>query len=65
MNPRPGPPGSWTRLAIDDDKARDAIAKHRAEADAAAIDRSDGTPRPSPFPRLATLVTRLFRRGGR
>ena len=65
MNPRPGPPGGWTRLAVDDDKARDAIAKHRAEAEVAAgIERSRGEERPGRFRRLAALAARLRGRSG-
>jgi hypothetical protein len=65
MNPRPGPPGGWTRLAVDDDKARDAIAKHRSEAElAAAIERSAGAQRPGRFRRLTALALRLRGRGG-
>jgi hypothetical protein len=52
-------------LAVDDDKARDAIAKHRAEAELAAQAeppaRADGRGR---FGRLAALALRLRGRGG-
>jgi hypothetical protein len=52
-------------LAVDDDKARDAIAKHRAEAElAAGIERPAGAERPNRFRRLVALALRLRGRRG-